>query len=309
MSENLSNHEQPSVWTRFWRFLVRLIFVFSLGILLGALIYWTLPALYRQYIQPVQIHGMQIETLETRLDLLDKYTNDQITNYLSRIQTLETQQDNHKNEIAALESQIAELDAKSVTQQAQLNSIETITEQIAILESEVNEIKTTYSILDTQSQDILTAINTFKEQLSDQGSEIDTISELVSSEDARWEEIIQELQILQVMELLNRSRANLSQGKSVLAQADIQAALSLLSTLQNKSIEGQMTDYEPILNHLQRAITNLPDNPVSSADELEAAWELLRIILPVIETPQSELTTTPQPTLEEAPTATPTPSS
>jgi len=309
MSENLSNHEQPSVWIRFWRFLVRLIFVIFLGFIFGALIYWTVPALYRQYIQPVQIHSMQIETLETRLDLLEKYTNDQFTNYLSRIQTLETQQDNHKNEIAALESQLAEQNSKSTTQQAQLKTLETIIDQIAVLEEEVKEIETTNSILDTQSQDILTAINTIKEQIADQGSDIETLSELASSEDSRWNEILEDLQILQTMELLNRSRTNLSQGKSVLAQADIQAAHSLLSTLQNKSIEGQMTDYEPILNHLQRAITNLPDNPVSSADELEAAWELLRIILPVIETPQSELTTTPQPTLEEAPTATPTPSS
>jgi hypothetical protein len=309
MSDNLSDHDQPSVWIRFWRFFVRFLFVVFLGIALGALIYWTIPALYRQYIQPVQIHGMQIGTLETRLDLLEKYANDQFTSYLSRIQNLETQQDNHKNEISVLESRLAELDAKSATQQAQLNVIETITEQMVILESEVEDLHTADSILETQSQDILTAINTIKEQLSDQGSEIETISALVSSEDARWGIIIQELQILQVMELLNRSRANLSQGKSVLAQADIQAAHSVLSTLQNKSIDGQITEYEPILDHLESAMTKLPDNPVSSADDLEAAWELLRISLPVIETPSGNLSNTPEATLEATPTPTLIPTS
>ena len=137
MSDNLSDHDQPSVWIRFWRFFVRLLFVVFLGIALGVLIYWTVPALYRQYIQPVQIHGMQIGTLETRLDLLEKYANDQFTSYLSRIQKLETQQDNHKNDISVLESRLAELDAKSATQQAQLSEIETITEQMAL--SEVDE--------------------------------------------------------------------------------------------------------------------------------------------------------------------------
>jgi DNA repair exonuclease SbcCD ATPase subunit len=309
MSESQLTPQKPSAWVRFWRFLVRLIFVLAMGILLGAFLYWAAPTLYRQYIQPVQIHGMQIEALATRLDILEKNSKDQLSSFLTRIQTLESLQDKDKEEIAELMSQVERIEAKSATQQAQLENLESLTAQIEALQNQLVELQKDQALNESTTQEIQIQINKLEEKNVEQAAEIEAVSTTVNLKDARWDRIENDLQILLSMELLNRARYNLSQGKLVQAQADIQSAHNFIASIQNQTVEGQSTRLLPIQDYLESAITDLPGNPVSSADNLEGAWELMLQVLPVMDFQESALEVTPEASPIIAPTATPTPSS
>ena len=118
MSEAQIPPQKPSAWVRFWRFLIRFIFVVVIGILLGAVIYWAVPTIYQQFIQPVQIHGMRLDTLETRLDLYESGADDRMAGMQDRLESLETKQDDDKESLASLQGQVDELESLSATQQA-----------------------------------------------------------------------------------------------------------------------------------------------------------------------------------------------
>ncbi len=109
-----------------------------------------------------------------------------------------------------------------------------------------------------------------------------------------------DLAVVQVMELLTRSRVYLTQSNFGLAREDILTARQILLGLGDTAPAYQQAAVKSWLQRIDLALGNLPEYPVLAADDLEIAWQLMRMGLP------PEHTTTPTPT--ETPQDTPTPS-
>ena len=61
----------PSFWQRLVRFIIRLLFVFVVGIALGAGIFFGAVFLYQQYVQPVQSNSTTLKVFEIRLEQVE----------------------------------------------------------------------------------------------------------------------------------------------------------------------------------------------------------------------------------------------
>ena len=80
-------------------------------------------------------------------------------------------------------------------------------------------------------------------------------------------ELATQVTMLRSMELLSRARLFLYQANYGLAEQDVAAARALIPT---DTAVG-----EEVALRLDRVIESLPDRPVTAADDLDIAWQLL----------------------------------
>jgi hypothetical protein len=313
MNESTTTPQQPSGWTRFWRFLVRLLLVVVIGIIIGVALYWTVPALYRQFILPVQEHQLRLDSLEAKHTMYVQQTNEKLTNLQTRLQSLETQQDADKANIATLNDRLDDVEAALATQQAHLDADLTSQQSLA---DEFTAFKSELSDFQVQAQDDLDALQEaektiqaslkeistnqiqFEENLQILETQVSDLSLIVYQEDDRWTVVQMDIEMVKVMELLTRARAYLVQNNLTLAQASIEAGRSLLIQVQLEAPEYQPEIITEIITQLDEALVALPRFPVRAADHLETAWQLILEGLPS-SLPESNPTSTP--------TATPSP--
>ncbi|MFN2126347.1 MAG: hypothetical protein ACK2TU_00670, partial [Anaerolineales bacterium] len=123
--------------------------------------------------------------------------------------------------------------------------------------------------------------------------------ERLASRTAQASQVWQELQLLKIMALSTRARYNLVEGNLSLSRTDIQLASEIAASLQPEALPHQVEVIAEIVNRLDTSLTNLAGSPLSTADQLEAAWQLLVQGLPG----EPEETAVP----EETPAPTPTP--
>jgi len=287
MSNVPNNEHAPSFWARLWRFLVRLFFVVLVGIALGAVLYFTIPALYRQYIRPVQEHGVRLDTVETQQDNYQKWVNEQLADYQKRLNSMEAQRDAEKARIAEVQGETDALKASLDSQAAQIVILLGLQEdfnnlQMELLNSQGDiedlqsaQVKINADLVDKQAE--LTNLGT---ALSDQESNLEQLSEVVYQEDIRWQALQLDMQMIKVMEFLTRARYYLSAGNTGNASADIQSALDILEIIRTEMPGYQVEMIEEITTSLVAAQNSLPRYPVIAADRLEGAWQLVIQMVP-----------------------------
>ena len=102
--------------------------------------------------------------------------------------------------------------------------------------------------------------------------EIQVQMELLLSESVQTQ---QEVQLIKVMELITRARYNLVQGNLSLARADVQSGSDIISEILREAQPFQVEALVEIATRLDTSQANLPGSPLSAADQLEAAWQML----------------------------------
>ena len=75
----------PSFWQRLIRFIIRLLFVFVVGIALGAGIFFGAVFLYQQYVQPVQSNSTTLKVFEIRLEQVEGALSQRNQDFSSRL--------------------------------------------------------------------------------------------------------------------------------------------------------------------------------------------------------------------------------
>ncbi len=318
--------ETPSFGSRlnraflaFLRALVRLVLILLVAIAIGLIAYTVVPRIYQQYVQPVQDNSAAISELQSQQEQDASLVDTQLEALKERLDTLEVQGDQDKQTIAELRDELAALETLLADQDTALGAAN---EQSAQLGEDLDALRTTLS-------QIRNRLDNVTQQFSDD------VEELAVDTEANQEEILnlalefnatgnpinalrRELQLVKAMELVTRSRVELAQQNLGLVEEDILRARELLLALEPLVFEFQQGTLLTIVDRLDLALENFPDDLELVQADLEVAWELLLGGLPMepevegegeslvgdlTPTPAVEATGTPEP--EPTPTTAP----
>jgi chromosome segregation ATPase len=157
---------------RFLRFLVRLIFVFVMGALIGLGLYYGVPWLYRRLVLPVQENSARIAVLEDRVEQQQQRISENHRVLQDRVAELET-------DLAQLQEEVA---IQNQDQQTLQEQSQELAQRIAQVESE----------LETQAQDIAKVESDIEDTGSNLSEEIDAVQDQLEETQAEFNRQIQD---------------------------------------------------------------------------------------------------------------------
>jgi chaperonin cofactor prefoldin len=296
-----------------------LVIVLVIGLIAAAVIYGG-PALYQQYVTPIQNNLTQLQNDYAQQAQTNQQLSQRMDGLQSRITDLESQRDGDKQALDELKVQITSLASTQQTSQQAWQNTQTAGK------SALDQLTSRLAALEMQSVNLQQAIDRTDNNLSDMAT-------AVQSDNLPVAVLRRELQLVKAMEYLTRARISLIANNLGSAQTDIQAAHDLLTNLESLVPDYQTSALEAIISRLELALGNLPKSPVLASDDLEIAWQLLQKGLPEeagltpaptatgsltpaaqLSGPSGQATTTPTPTPSAAQgspgtiTTTPTPS-
>jgi hypothetical protein len=289
--------------------------VLVIGLVAAAVIYGG-PALYRQYVAPIQNDLTQLQNGQIQQEQTNQQFSQRMDNLQGRITDLESQQDTAKQTLDELKVQITSLSSTQQASQQAWQSTQTASN------NELDQLNNRLAALETQLADLQQKVDSMETNLS-------YLATAMQSENLPVAVLRRELQLVKAMESLTRARISLIANNLGTAQSDIQAAHDQLTALESLVPAYQTSALQTIINRLGLALGNLPNSPVLASDDLEIAWQLLQKGLPdeggltpaptasgnltpaaQLSTPGGQATRTPTPTTSQSPasTRTPTPS-
>jgi predicted nucleic acid-binding Zn-ribbon protein len=315
MSDENTSSQPPSVGERmgsaFKTFIIALFRLIVLAIMLGVIgvvVFWGIPLLYRQYVLPFQNRMLALEEAQVSQgqDLLD--ITESLEEIQSRMNDMEVQNDTTKQQLDELSSQIAQL------QDAQQSYLDSVVSTQEANQETFEEIASSLEQFDSRIKRLAGAVEKTNQQIADLEKQLDSLNERMESEETPLAALRRDLQVVKAMELLTRGRLFIVENNLGLASEDIRAARDLLAVLPTNAFPEET--HSLIIVHLDLALENLPESPVVAAENLEIAWQLLRQGLPEEPALDEKLSDTPTPTSDQTllspsptPTATPTPTS
>jgi chromosome segregation ATPase len=274
----------------FLRALLSLLIIAVLAVVIGAGLYYGLPAIYERYVQPIQMDVSSLQVAQTDQEQAILQLSGRVEDLSARINTLEVQADSDKQSIAELQTQ---LDNALSVQAENLNPIQTAQAAAA---SRLDELDRVLQSLDDQLSSLNTDVQNLGTTVAENQEQMAGLDGKLQIEGTPLENIRNELKMVKAMELLTRSRLLMMANNLGLAQQDLQSASELLNGLQASLPADQQGDLAEIIARLDKASSNLPVRPLLASDDLEIAWQLLLLGLP--DQPQSstpDVTATPTP--------------
>jgi len=230
---------------RFLRFLLRLFVVVIIGVALGIGAYYGLPALYRDFIEPIQSNSDRIAALEesvARVQVDFREKNAMIVSDLAGVE----------GELAQQREDLSELTVGEEGLVSRVTDIEQAMEENELLSNRIDDLE--------ESQRALVV-------------RFDALEESIGDREIPYERLATQLQLLRVMELVTRARLWMMQGNLGEASEDITFAKDVLEALE---IDGR--DEETlilIVDRLDQVLLEISLNPIIAADDLEIVWQYL----------------------------------
>jgi TolA-binding protein len=280
--------------------------ILVVGLIAAAVIYGG-PALYRQYVTPIQNNVAQLQNAQAQQEQTNQQFSQRLDSLQSRVTDLESQRDANKQAMDELKVQITNVVNTQQTEQQAFQSTRTAAN------TELDNLNSRLADLQKQSADL-------QQKLANTDDNLSYLATVVQSKNLPVAVLQRDLQLVKTMELLTRARISLIANNLGAAQSDIQAAHDQLVALEDLVPDYQAGALQSIISRLELALGNLPDSPVLASDDLEIAWQLLQKGLPgettTTPTPASQLaepggsaTPSPTPTASQGPviTRTPTP--
>ncbi len=238
-----TDERPPSLAARIWRVTIRVLLAALIGVGLGAAAYYGVPALYRQYVEPVRANTERLAELEQSIIQSQSAARQQSEAAAARMTEIEATLAAQTETLAELRADADALRSASTQQDRRLGSLEALSSRVDTLEA----------------------------SLTATAGELDSLQ----GEDAPVQRLGRQLQMIRAMELLIRARLWLSQSNLGLAEDDMQTAQEILNGLAATSPADEVVALAAISTRLDQALANLSRAPVVAADDLEIAWELL----------------------------------
>lgn len=263
-------------FTSLARAVLRLLFAAIVAVGIALALYFGFPALYSQYVQPVNKNTSAIAMLSARQDISGTQVAARLDTVQSRLDALEVQGDADKELLADL--------------QARLDQTDALLADYADTLARLAELQSRLDSLEKQTTDSANS-------LAETTAGLQALSDHVHASDAPVATLRREVQLVKAMEMITRARLFLAQSNFGLARQDVQAAHVLLIEIHAGAPPYQQPALAAMVSRLQLASANLPGAPVVAADDLEIAWQLLAAGLPE----QPAVATTPVGTASAAP--------
>lgn len=282
-SENTPQN-QLSFGARLWqgfgsflKFLLRLAFVVLLAILLGSGIYlgiaYGLPALQRQYIQPVQDNSLRLDEMEAQYEQDMQQISRRQDALTKRLETLEAQSDVNKELFANQQMQLDTL-AEAQTNQT------VILDELMPLETAVLDNTNALDELGADVETLQSEIEALNQTMSEHSQSLQSLNDENEEQNEQLVAIQRDLQLLWALDLLTRSRLFVEQDNYGLARSATEVVYDRIVVLQEEEFFDQNEVIEQIISYLENALESLPDNPGTAEDALQNAWQLLVLTLP-----------------------------
>lgn len=231
------------------------LFRFLLGVLalglVGLIVYFGVVYLYREIIYPIQTNQYKLDDLEARIKDNQDLVNERLSDFNDRLTGLESKADLDAERFNQLAT---DLKAAQEGLEAQGESLGALTD----LESSLDKL-----------DERIAAV----EEVLAETPEPEEGPEMAAAEEVAALRV--EVGVLKTMSLLSRSRAYLIQKNYELASQDAENALVVLEGFMDELPEDQIAVAEDLVERMQLALENLPDNPVLASEDLEIAWRTL----------------------------------
>ena len=230
---------------RFLRFLLRLFVVVIIGVALGIGAYYGLPALYRDFIEPIQSNSDRIAALEesvARVQVDFREKNAMIVSDLAGVE----------GELAQQREDLSELTVGEEGLVSRVTDIEQAMEENELLSNRIEDLE--------ESQRALVV-------------RFDALEESIGDREIPYERLATQLQLLRVMELVTRARLWMMQGNLGEASEDITFAKDVLEALEIDG--GDEETLILIVDRLDQVLLEISLNPIIAADDLEIVWQYL----------------------------------
>jgi DNA repair exonuclease SbcCD ATPase subunit len=227
------------------RFLLRLFVVLVIGAGIGIGAYYGVPALYRDFIEPIQSNSKRIAALEESVARVQVDFREKNAELSSNLVQIEGEVAQHREDLsgtaareAALTSQIEDLAKSSDENQRWTSRMEDLEERYRALESRY-----------------------------------ESLEETLLAEESPYERLETQIQLLRAMELVTRARFWMVQGNLGEASEDLTLAKGVLENLEVEDSDRESLSL--IIDRLDQVLFEISLNPIIAADDLEIVWQLL----------------------------------
>jgi len=241
-----SAEEEKSLVSRLFRFLIRLFFVVLLGAAIGIGAYYGVPALYRNFIEPIQTNSSKIVALEEALESDAVEIREKFSGFSSDISQIEGTLAEQREDLATLQSQAEGLGSKIEDLHSELDAVQSIFEKLQAIEDK-------FEALDGRLGNLETA---FEEE-----------------EEPPIDNLEKQIQLLRVMELVTRSRYWMIQNNLGMVTEDLLDAKEILESLDVETMDEELL--ESLIQRIDQVLFEIPLSPIIAGDDLEIIWQLL----------------------------------
>jgi len=238
---------RPSLWRRVFGVALRLLVVALIGAGLGIGAYFGLPAIYRDFIAPVQQNTQQLDRTQADLASLRASQRAAIATQLAQMAEIQGQIGQQAEELSALQADVGSLQASQPTLVAGLRSVDRLSAELADLQAEATQT----------------------------AGRLDGLDAAASTPNPTVQAVSRRLAVLRLMQLVSQARISVAEGNLGQAGGDVQSASAALSDLMAGSDEVQQAAFEDVSKRLDLAQQELKANPPVAADDLDIAWQLL----------------------------------
>jgi len=242
-----AHEDGRSLWNRVLGVTLRVLLVVLIGAGLGIGAYWGLPAVYRDFIAPVQQNTQQLEQSQAELADLRAAQHVASATQLTQLADIQGEIARQGEALSALQADVGNLQAIQPTLAAGVRSL---------------------ARLDSDLADLQAAATQTAGQIEALGVAARTPNPTVQAVDQR-------LEILRLMQLVSQARLSLAEGNLGQANTDLESAKAALSDLTARADEGHQAAFEDVGTRLDLAQQEVKANPSVAADDLDIAWQLL----------------------------------
>lgn len=247
-----------SPFARVIRGIFRIFLVLFIGVTLGVAIYFSVQALYRDYVEPMQTTLLRIPKIEEELAQDKAIAKKQMGQIGERLAEIEGQLTEHGETLAILLVETDIVRDELEDQGDRIDRLRNIADQVESLSSDLNSVIEKVEALETTLSDV----------------------------DLPTQQISLQLRMIRAMTVLCKARLWLAEDNLGLAAEEIKIARDLLTSMPevDSAIEEELLGQ--IVERLNLALADVRTFPIVAADELEVAWKLmLEVTEPGIFTP------------------------
>jgi DNA repair exonuclease SbcCD ATPase subunit len=250
---------RPGFALRVLRVLLRLLVVLLLGVGLGVLIFYGVPRVYGEFIEPVRSNSERLTELEASLRV-------ELERQRAQLSQLEAQFAEAEGDLAAQREALAELQAQREGLAQTLQQLEGALEPLDPLPGRVRQLQ-------RDNEDLGDRLRSVEELLAEGGEPVQRLD--------------RQLHLIRAMELLTHARLWLTEDNLGKASDDLSAAKAIIEGVIASAPETEKERLRSVADRLEAALLDLRLVPAVAEDDLEIVWELL-LAVTAAEPPQPE---------------------